>query len=78
MSSLARTIVLTEAGMRITDLIRSGVIPAGGNGYGKGRRPTTPRCAHCRLYVAVTPREHARSHKYRGAQCPGTGERVTL
>ncbi len=74
MKGAARTIQLTEAGYRLTDLMRAGVEPMTGREANNGRQPTTPRCPVCKSFAKVTPRGHVRAHAYRGNECAGAGE----
>lgn len=68
---------LTEAGYRITDLMRAGVIPMTGSDYRpRVSRPSTP-CPVCRVPMWLTPSGLIRAHSRAGRECPGTGKRVT-
>lgn len=70
-----RTIALTEAGYRITDLMRAGVIPTTGDDRQGTNRPSR-QCPVCRVPMWVTTSGLVRSHRRYGRECPGTGRAV--
>lgn len=76
MKGSPRTIALTEAGYRITDLMRAGVVSMDGNDHQGTNRPSR-QCPVCRVPMWVTPTGLFRSHRRKGQECPGTGRQVT-
>jgi hypothetical protein len=73
----ARAYSLTEAGYRITDLMRAGVVSTAGVDAKRGvPQPLLGRCPVCATSMWATPSGLVRAHSRDGRECPGTGRQV--
>ncbi|HEY9417982.1 MAG TPA: hypothetical protein VIQ30_24750 [Pseudonocardia sp.] len=75
--SRARAYSLTEAGYRITDLMRAGAVSTEGTDAKRGvPAPRLGRCPVCLCSMWATPAGLVRAHSWEGRECRGTGREV--